>query len=104
MATTGQDAGPGGKERGVILTDAARPVERLEDFGHQISFYVRVFAGIWRVAIRYKTEVMRLLAEVSLGSGGLAVIGGTVVVVVFMTFFTGSQVGLQGYNALNQIG
>jgi phospholipid/cholesterol/gamma-HCH transport system permease protein len=54
--------------------------------------------------VRYKTEVVRLLAEVSLGTGGLAVMGGTVVVVGFMTFFTGSQVGLQGYNALNQIG
>jgi phospholipid/cholesterol/gamma-HCH transport system permease protein len=105
MAATRQGAGPGGDPgRGPIRAAAARPVERLEDFGHQVSFYVRVFAWTWRVVIRYKTEVMRLLAEVSLGTGGLAVIGGTVVVVGFMTFFTGSQVGLQGYNALNQIG
>ncbi|NED54269.1 ABC transporter permease, partial [Micromonospora aurantiaca] len=41
---------------------------------------------------------------VSLGTGGLAVIGGSVVIVGFMTFFTGSQVGLQGYESLNQIG
>ena len=47
---------------------------------------------------------MRLLAEVSFGSGALAVIGGTVGVICFLTFFTGTEVGLQGYQALNQIG
>ena len=37
---------------------------------------------------------MRILAEVTLGSGSLAVIGGTVGVIVGMCFFTGTQVGL----------
>ncbi|SEG31974.1 phospholipid/cholesterol/gamma-HCH transport system permease protein [Thermomonospora echinospora] len=80
------------------------PLERVEDFGHQLSFYARAFAWVFRVLRRYRTEVLRLLAEVSLGTGGLAVIGGSVAIVGFMTFFTGSQVGLQGYNSLNQIG
>lgn len=80
------------------------PLQRLDDFGHQLSFYARAFAWVFRVLRRYRTEVLRLLAEVSLGTGGLAVIGGSVVIVGFMTFFTGSQVGLQGYESLNQIG
>ena len=80
------------------------PLEKLEDFGHQMAFYVRAFAWVWRVIVRYKKEVIRLLAEVSLGTGGLAVMGGSVAIVAFMTFFTGTEVGLQGYNALNQIG
>jgi phospholipid/cholesterol/gamma-HCH transport system permease protein len=80
------------------------PNERLEDFGHQLAFYVRAFAWTWRVLVRYKQEVVRLLAEVSLGTGGLAVMGGSVAIVAFLTFFTGTEVGLQGYNALNQIG
>ena len=53
---------------------------------------------------RYKKEILRLLAEVTLGSGALAVIGGTVGVIVAMCFFTGTEVGLQGYAALNQLG
>ncbi|ACY99874.1 MULTISPECIES: MlaE family ABC transporter permease [Thermomonospora] len=81
-----------------------KPLNRVEDFGHQLSFYARAFAWTLRVLRRYRTEVARLLAEVSLGTGGLAVIGGSVAIVGFMTFFTGSQVGLQGYNSLNQIG
>jgi phospholipid/cholesterol/gamma-HCH transport system permease protein len=41
---------------------------------------------------------------VTLGSGALAVIGGTVGVITAMCFFTGTEVGLQGYAALNQLG
>ena len=53
---------------------------------------------------RYPREILRILAEVTLGSGALAVIGGTVGVILGMTFFTGAQVGLSGYAALNQLG
>jgi phospholipid/cholesterol/gamma-HCH transport system permease protein len=96
-------AAPG--KRGQTVAKAVNaPLERVEDFGHQLSFYARAFAWVFRVLRRYRTEVLRLLAEVSLGTGGLAVIGGSVAIVGFMTFFTGSQVGLQGYNSLNQIG
>ena len=49
-------------------------------------------------------DACRLLAEVSFGTGALAVVGGTVGVICFLTFFTGTEVGLQGYQALNQIG
>lgn len=80
------------------------PLAMLDDLGRQLSFYALTFGWFYRVLIRYKREVFRLLAEISLGSGALAVVGGTVVIVGFMTFFTGTEVGLQGYNALNQIG
>jgi phospholipid/cholesterol/gamma-HCH transport system permease protein len=80
------------------------PLQRLDDFGHQLSFYARAFAWVFRAVRRYRTEILRLLAEVSLGTGGLAVIGGSVAIVGFMTFFTGTEVGLQGYSALDQIG
>ncbi|MQA81395.1 MAG: ABC transporter permease [Streptosporangiales bacterium] len=72
--------------------------------GRQLSFYGRAIAWTPRTVVRYKKETIRLLAEVTLGSGGLAVIGGTVGVIAFMTFFVGTEVGLQGYSALNQIG
>ncbi len=48
--------------------------------------------------------MLRLLSEVSFGSGALALVGGTVGVMIAMTLFTGTVVGLQGYAALNQIG
>ncbi len=76
----------------------------LDDMGSQLAFHGRSFAAVPRTVRRYRREVIRLLAEVSFGSGALAVVGGTVGVICFLTFFTGTEVGLQGYQALNQIG
>jgi phospholipid/cholesterol/gamma-HCH transport system permease protein len=87
-----------------VLDLAGRPAQALDSLGEQMRFYVRSLAWSPRTVRRYKKEVMRLLAEVSLGSGALAVIGGTVGVIAFLAFFTGSQVGLQGYSSLNQLG
>jgi phospholipid/cholesterol/gamma-HCH transport system permease protein len=83
---------------------ARRPVESLDTLGQQLKFYVSAVAWSPRAVRRYKKEIVRLLAEVTLGSGALAVIGGTVGVITMMAFFTGTEVGLQGYAALNQIG
>src|SRR3989454_11139307 len=76
----------------------------LDQLGDQLSFYIRALAWIPRTLRRYTKEILRILAEVSFGSGALAVIGGTIGVMVGMTVFTGTVVGLQGYAALNQIG
>jgi phospholipid/cholesterol/gamma-HCH transport system permease protein len=83
---------------------AHRPLETLDGFGDQMSFYLRTIAWIPRALRRYTKEILRLLAEVSFGSGALAVIGGTIGVMVGMTIFTGVVVGIQGYAALSQIG
>ena len=78
--------------------------DALEQLGQQGAFYAGAAGGSPRVIRRYKKEVIRLLSEVAFGTGALAVIGGTVVIVVFMTFFTGLEVGQQGYNSLNSLG
>ena len=81
-----------------------KPLSALDRLGEELSFYVRALAWTPTAIRKYKKEILRLLAEVTLGSGGLAVIGGTVGVIVAMCFFTGTEVGLQGYAALNQLG
>ncbi|MEU4246169.1 ABC transporter permease [Amycolatopsis sp. NPDC026612] len=81
-----------------------RPLQTLDTLGDQMSFYGRALLWTPRTLRRYTKEVLRLLAEVSFGSGSLAVIGGTVGVMVGLTLFTGVLVGLQGYSALNSIG
>ncbi|MGP3980487.1 MlaE family ABC transporter permease [Streptomyces sp. KR80] len=80
------------------------PLRSLEELGTQLSFYGRSLAWTGRTLRRYKKEVLRLLAEVTFGRGALAVVGGTVGVIAFLSFFTGTEVGLQGYAALNQLG
>jgi phospholipid/cholesterol/gamma-HCH transport system permease protein len=76
----------------------------LDVLGDQIFFFLQAFAWIPRAIRRYTKEIVRLLAEVSFGSGALAVVGGTIGVMVGLTAFTGTVVGLQGYAALNQVG
>ncbi len=81
-----------------------RPLASLDDSGTQMLFYLRVLKAIPFTIKNYSREIYRLLAEVTLGSGSLAVIGGTIGVVVSMCFFTGTEVGIQGYAALDQLG
>jgi len=81
-----------------------RPLKTLDHLGQELSFYIRALLWAPRAIRRYGKEIMRILAEVTLGSGSLAIIGGTVGVITAMTFFTGTEVGLQGYAALNQLG
>ncbi|HVV10244.1 ABC transporter permease [Amycolatopsis sp.] len=87
-----------------VLEAIARPGAIFEGMGTQLSFYVRALAWSPRVLRRYLKETLRLLTEVCFGTGGLAVIGGTLGVMIGMTMFTGLIVGLQGYAALNQLG
>ena len=81
-----------------------RPLRTLDDLGAELAFFLRALAWTPKTVVRYKKEILRILAEITLGSGALAVIGGTVGVITAMCFFTGTEVGLQGYAALNQIG
>ncbi|HEY2701755.1 MAG TPA: ABC transporter permease [Pseudonocardiaceae bacterium] len=83
---------------------ANRPLQTLDSLGDQMSFYIRTIAWVPRALRRYFKEILRLLAEVSFGSGALAVIGGTIGVMAGLTLFTGVVVGIQGYTALNEIG
>lgn len=81
-----------------------KPVNALAGMGQDLRFYGRVMAWIPATIRRYPKDVLRLLSEVSFGSGALAVIGGTIGVMVGMTLFVGTVVGMQGYAALDQIG
>jgi phospholipid/cholesterol/gamma-HCH transport system permease protein len=81
-----------------------KPAGALDNLGRQMLFYIRVVKSVPRTVKNYKKEVLRLLAEVTLGSGSLAVIGGTIGVIAAMCFFTGTSVGIQGYAALDQLG
>jgi phospholipid/cholesterol/gamma-HCH transport system permease protein len=77
---------------------------RIEERGDQLLFYVKALAWTPRAIRRYKREIMNTLAEVAFGVGGLSVIAGTVGVIAFMAFFAGTEVGIQGYASLSQIG
>ncbi|SNT50494.1 MlaE family ABC transporter permease [Rhodococcoides kyotonense] len=83
------------------LAGASRAVDRL---GEQAIFYGRALGSVPRAAVHYKKETLRLVAEISMGSGALAVIGGTVVIVGFLTLFAGGTIAVQGFSSLGNIG
>ncbi|KHL16338.1 phospholipid/cholesterol/gamma-HCH transport system permease protein [Mumia flava] len=87
-----------------LRSAARRPLTGLDLLGRQLAFYLRVLAWVPRTLIHYPKEILRLLSEVTFGRGALAVIGGTIGVITAMAFFTGTEVGLQGYTALDQLG
>ncbi len=72
--------------------------------GAQTRFYVRTLAAIPDAVTRYHKELLRLIAQMGLGAGALAVVGGTVAIVGFLTMTTGALVAVQGYNQLSSVG
>jgi phospholipid/cholesterol/gamma-HCH transport system permease protein len=83
---------------------ANAPLNALEELGDQLSLYARAIAWTPRTLRRYRGEIGRLLAEVSFGSGALIVILGTAGVMLSLSLFVGSLVGLQGFRALDSLG
>ncbi|BBY79754.1 ABC transporter permease [Mycolicibacterium pulveris] len=72
--------------------------------GRQAQFYFQTLVSTRDAIVHYKGETVRLIAQMSLGTGALAVIGGTVVIVGFLTLSTGALVAVQGYNQFANVG
>jgi len=72
--------------------------------GAQTRFYAKALGAIPDAVINYRTELLRLIAQMGLGTGALAVVGGTVAIVGFLTMTTGALVAVQGYNQLASVG
>jgi phospholipid/cholesterol/gamma-HCH transport system permease protein len=56
------------------------------------------------VLVKFRPELFRLLAEVSVGSGLLFVAGGTVGIIFMLSGAVGIEVGLEGYQGLQILG
>jgi phospholipid/cholesterol/gamma-HCH transport system permease protein len=76
-----------------------------EEVGRQIGFSVRVLREIPQ-ALRPKRlgVVFDIMSDITIGAGALIVGGGMVFVIFSMSFFTGTEVGLQGFKGLEQLG
>lgn len=78
--------------------------ERWNRVGRQTQFYAETIRSIGAACVHYKIEILRLIAMMSLGNGALAVIGGTIVIVGFLTLSAGALIAVQGYNQLAGVG
>ena len=87
-----------------LVREINRPVTALGAMGDHVVFYGKAIAGARFASIHYRREIVRLIAEISMGAGTLAMIGGTVVIVGFLTLATGGTLAIQGYSSLGNIG
>ncbi|OBI32507.1 ABC transporter permease [Mycolicibacter terrae] len=87
-----------------VARELNRPIDTLSRLGDHTAFYGRALAGVPHAATGYRREVIRLIAEISMGAGTLAMIGGTVVIVGFLTLAAGGTLAVQGYSSLGDIG
>lgn len=83
---------------------AANSVDAWNRIGEQAQFYGQTVRGTWDVLVHYRVELTRLIAQMSLGTGALAIVGGTVVIVGFLTLSSGALIAVQAYSQLQQIG
>ena len=92
------------REPSWFVTFGPRLVASTRRVGEQTEFYGKSLVSIADAVRRYPGELLRLIAEMGMGTGALAVIGGTVGIIGFLTLTTGALVAVQGYDSLSNIG
>src|SRR6202789_161615 len=76
----------------------------LNKAGHLTRFSI---IGAWSIGWavrRYRRETLRLIAQIGMGTGAMAVVGGTVAIVGFVTLSGGALIAIQGFASLGNIG
>jgi phospholipid/cholesterol/gamma-HCH transport system permease protein len=90
-------------------TEAARPPQRIrrapnyDGLSGQLLFYWNALRALPH-ALRYRRQIGEITSDITIGVGALVVGAGTFFVIFSMAFFTGTQVGLQGFQGLRSIG
>lgn len=79
-------------------------LDGLTRIGNQAQFYFQTLSSIGEAFAHYKLEMVRLIAQMSLGTGALAMVGGSVAIVGFLTLATGALIAVDGYNQFANVG
>src|SRR2546423_11320329 len=83
-----------------VYRGLSRPFENLID---QLRFDGRTLMALPK-ALHYRKVILSTISDMTIGAGALIVGAGTFFVIFCMSFFTGTQVGLEGFQGLQQIG
>ncbi|BBX24518.1 membrane protein [Mycolicibacter terrae] len=76
----------------------------LDKSGQMGWFFLTAIRQIPWALRRYRRESLRLIAELGMGTGAMAVIGGTVAIMGFVMLAGGSLIAIQGFTSLGNIG
>lgn len=74
------------------------------EVGVQAQFYFRTLGFILAAFTRYRAELLRVIAQLGMGTGALAMIGGAIGVFGILLIATGSLIGSQGYSQFEFVG
>ncbi|MCX6482145.1 MAG: ABC transporter permease, partial [Mycobacterium sp.] len=83
---------------------ASLPSRFLDSCGKVAWFAVQAVGQIGHALRYYRKEIVRLIAEIGMGAGAMAVVGGTVAIVGFVTLSAGSLIAIQGFASLGNVG
>jgi len=83
---------------------ATLPGRFLDSCGRIAWFAVQAVGQIGHAMRFYRKEIVRLIAEIGMGAGAMAVVGGTVAIVGFVTLSAGSLIAIQGFASLGNVG
>ena len=102
MASTSASLPRGRRFKPIARTNKilSKPFANLVD---QLRFYRKAIAAM-PAALKYRRVIANTVSDITIGVGALVVGAGTFFVIFAMSFFTGTQVGLEGFQGLSQIG
>ena len=107
MATITIPTAPANRVTAGLLGFVRSIIDLFAQLGSHLVFYARVVSHLVldvTFRLKYRSEVARHVSDITVGSGAWIFGSGMVFVVFTMSFFTGTEVGLQGYKGLEQIG
>jgi phospholipid/cholesterol/gamma-HCH transport system permease protein len=98
------DQGTGGRR---FLDAVARPFRSVsgpfDNMMDQLKFDAQALKAM-PASLQYRKVIAFIVSDITIGAGALIVGAGTFFVIFAMSFFTGTQVGLEGFQGLSQIG
>ncbi|BBY20220.1 ABC transporter permease [Mycobacterium stomatepiae] len=83
---------------------AQAPARLMVEVGQMVWFALTTVGQVPFALHHYRKELLRMVAQTGMGTGAMAVVGGTAAIVGFITLSAGSLVAIQGYATLGNIG
>ena len=74
-----------------------------EEAATQAGFYRKALTTL-PAGLKYRNVILQLISDITIGVGAIVMGAGMFFVIFSMSFFTGTQVGLEGFQGLQQIG
>jgi phospholipid/cholesterol/gamma-HCH transport system permease protein len=83
---------------------AGATTRALDSLGQMAWFNLTTVADAPVALRRYRKETLRLVAQIGMGTGAMAVVGGTAAIVGFVVLSASSLVAIQGFASLGYLG